>query len=179
MLEKDLDKKRTSVKQYFQLTLLAWVAMLGVDFLLHGGLLASIYVQESPFLLSPIDSFPRIPFGYLALLVSAGFLVWIINRASQNGWRKSLLIGALTGALLGAYLTLGLFSISTAAPQLLVAWFAGQVIEMGVAGAVVGKGLAAYKLRGLTLVVILGVILIFFVVIVLQTVGLVPSIVIH
>lgn len=175
MLEEDLRDNCTTRKKYVQLTLLVWAAMIGVDFFLHGGLLASIYVQESPFLLSPMESFRRIPVGYLALLVSAGFLVWIMNRAVAEGWRRGLIAGACIGAVMGVSLNLGLYSISTASPQLLAAWFAGQVLEMGIAGVVVGQGLAIDRLRILTRVVISGVILLLVATIVLQSVGLSPS----
>ena len=80
---------------------------------------------------------------------------------------------------MGISLTLGLYSISTANPQLLAAWFAGQVLEMGIAGVVIGQGLAMDNLRGLTLAVIFGVIFLFVATIVLQSVGLSPSIVIR
>jgi hypothetical protein len=179
MLEEDLRDNRITRKRYIQLTLLVWAAMIGVDFFLHGGLLAAVYVQKSPFLLSPMESFRRIPLGYLALLVSAGFLVWIMNRAGAEGWRRGLIAGTCIGAVMGVSLTLGLYSISTASPQLLAAWFAGQVFEMGIAGAVIGQGLAIDTLRNLTRVVILGVILLFVATIVLQSVGLAPSIAIR
>jgi hypothetical protein len=48
--------------------LLSWLAMLGVDFFFHGGLLATLYQQPSPFLLPPSDAFRRIPLGHLAAL---------------------------------------------------------------------------------------------------------------
>ncbi len=171
-------ENRTSRKRYVQLTLLVWVAMIGVDFFLHGGILAATYVQDSPFLLSAMDAFLRIPFGYLALLATAGLLVWIIDQASARGWRKGLVMGLSLGAVMGASFTLGLYSISTASPQLLAAWFAGQVLQMGIAGVVIGQGLATDTLRSLTLAVIFGVVFLFIATIVLQSVGLSPSIVI-
>jgi hypothetical protein len=168
-----------SGKKLLQLTLLGWISMIGIDFLLHGGLLASIYIQKSPFILAPIESFRRIPLGFLALLISSGLLVWILRQRQEKGWQKGLRVGAIIGALVGASLALGLYSISTASIQIMAAWFAGQVLEMGVAGAVIGQGLAKEKMRGLTLAVVIGVILIFIVVIIMQSVGLAPSIVIH
>ncbi len=178
MLEEDLHSSRITRKRYLQLILLVWFAMIGVDFFLHGGLLAAIYVQDSPFLLSPMESFRRIPFGYLALLISAGFLVWIIDRAGAKGWRKGLLTGALIGAVMGLSLILGLYSISTASPQLLAGWFIGQVLEMGIAGAIIGQGLVIDSLRRLTLYVIVGFILLSVATILMQNIGMAPSIVI-
>jgi hypothetical protein len=46
---------------------LGWLAMIGVDFFLHAGLLAPLYDWDSPFLLRPDEAFVRIPIGYLVL----------------------------------------------------------------------------------------------------------------
>jgi len=105
-------------KRYLQLILLVWFAIIGVDFFLHAGLFTSIYTQASPFLLPAMDSFRRIPIGYLALLVSAVFLVWFMNMASVRGWKNGLLIGSIIRVLTGASLFLRLYSISTASVQL-------------------------------------------------------------
>lgn len=59
--------------------LLAWVAMLGFDFFLHGALLASLYARPSTFLLPPMEAFRRIPIGYLGFLIAAALLVWILS----------------------------------------------------------------------------------------------------
>ena len=53
---------------WVKLTLLSWLAMIGVDFLLHAGLLASWYVEPHPFLLPPTAAFARIPLGYMSFL---------------------------------------------------------------------------------------------------------------
>ena len=165
-----------SRKRYVQLTLLVWFAMIGIDFFLHGGIFAAAYVQESPFLLSAIVAFRRIPFGYMALLATAGLLVWIIEHASTRGWRKGLAIGLSLGAVMGASFTLGLYSISTVSPQLLVAWFVAQVLEMAIAGAIIGQGLLVHSLRRLVLAVVIGFILLFVGTIMMQSAGLVPSV---
>ena len=59
-------------------TALAWMAMLGVDLFLHAGLLAPLYDWDSPFLLEPMTAFVRIPVGYLAFLVLAAGLAWLL-----------------------------------------------------------------------------------------------------
>jgi len=151
--------------------LLVWFAMMGVDFFLHGGIFAGVYVPESPFLLSPMEAFRRIPFGYLALLATAGLLVWIMAQAAGRGWRSGLLIGLALGAVMAFSGTLGLYSISTAHAQLLVAVFVAQVIEFSIAGAIIGHGLWAPSVRGLTLAVVFGFSLLFVGTIMLQSLG--------
>jgi hypothetical protein len=168
-------ENRISRKRFVQLTLLVWFAMMGIDFFLHGGVFAAVYVQDSPFLLSAMESFRRIPFGYLALLVTAGLLVWIVEQASARGWRRGLIIGLSLGVVMGFSSTLGLYSISTAGARLLVAWFIAQVIEIAIAGAIIGQGLLVPSLRGLTLAVVIGFIVLFVGTIMMQSIGLVPS----
>jgi hypothetical protein len=162
-------------KKFVQLSLLVWVFLIGVDFFLHGGVFAATYIEDSPFLLSARDAFRRIPFGYLALLATAGLLVWIFDRASIAGWRRGLVAGLGLGIVMAASFTFGLYSISTARLQLLVVWFVIQVIEITGAGAVIGQGLLADSLRRLTLVVILWFIFLLVVTVVLQNIGFAPA----
>ena len=168
-------ENRIGRKRYVQLSLLVWVAMIGIDFFIHGGIFSATYLQDSPFLLSDMDAFRRIPLGYLAILATAGLLVWIIDRASVRGWRKGLVVGLTLGAVMGFTSTLGLFSISTASLQLLAASFVAQVVEMAAAGAIIGQGLLVHSLRRLTLSVVIGFVLLLVGTVVLQNIGLAPS----
>ncbi len=170
-------ENRIGRKRYIQLSLLVWFAMIGVDFFIHAGIFAATYRKDSPFLLSDMEAFHRIPLGYLALLVTAGLLVWIIDQASVRGWRKGLLVGLALGAVMGFSSILGLFSISTASPQFLAASFVAQVFEMTAAGAVIGQGLTVHSLRRLTLIVVIGFVLLLVGTIVLQNIGLAPSLI--
>ena len=149
---------------------------LGIDFFLHGGIFAAIYVQESPFLLSGIEAFRRIPLGYIGLLVTSGLLVWIIDKTTEKGWRKGLVMGLSLGFVMGGSSALGLYSISTARLQFIGVWFIAQVIEFTIAGAIISQGFLNQSLRRITSAVIIGFILLIVVTIVLQNVGLAPSI---
>jgi hypothetical protein len=164
----------TSRKRYVQLVLLVLVAMIGVDFFLHGGLFAATYLQDSPFLLPAMDAFRRIPFGYLALLATSGLLVWILDQASALGWQKGLVMGFYLGIVMAFSFTIGLYSISTASRQLLSTWFVIQVLEIAIAGAIIAQGLKVDSLHRLTLLVVIGFILLIVVTIVMQSIGLTP-----
>jgi hypothetical protein len=160
---------------FIKLTLLAWLAMIGVDFLLHAGVLARLYLEPSPFLLTPQRAFALIPVGYLSFLVLAFFLVWLMARLGVEGWRAGGAFGLQLGALAWGALTLGLLSISTAPLALMIGWFVGQTIEFGIAGMVVGSALAAVPYRRLLLLVLAGLVGAFVITIILQSLGLAPA----
>ncbi len=150
--------------------------MLGWDFFLHAGVLASWYVKPSSFVLSPPDAFVRIPVGYLSFLLLAILLVWMLKKMKAGNGRQGGLLGLMIGGLIWGSFALGLYSISTAPPGLLLGWFIGQSAALGIAGMVAGAGLSGKPLGRLflqTLGFVVGAIL---VTIVLQVVGLVPAI---
>lgn len=158
-----------------QLVSIAWLAMLGVDFLLHAGLLAGLYLQPSPFLLSPLTAFQLIPLGYLSLLLLAVLMTWLLLNLKRYGWCAGAVFGLKLGGLTSGALVLGLISISTARFTLLMGWFVGQTLEMALAGAVIGSGLAGVRLRRLFGAVVGLVLVSVIAVVVLQTLGVAPS----
>jgi hypothetical protein len=162
---------RHSPRRLVFIGLLSWLSMLGVDFFLHGGLLAKLYAQPSPFLLPSSDAFKRIPLGYLAALLLAGLLLWLMLRLGLSGWRQGLSFGLRLGALMGASGMLGLLSISTAELSLVVAWLLSQTLQLGIAGAVTGSGLAGLRPKTLFLRVIALVLSLTVVAIIIQSVG--------
>jgi hypothetical protein len=111
-------------------TLLAWFAVLGFDFFLHGGLLARLYAEPSPFLLPAEDAFRLIPLGYLSFLVFIILLVWLMVRQNIGGGSRGLVFGLQVGALVWGSLVLGLLSISTASLALMAGWFIGQTVGL-------------------------------------------------
>lgn len=130
-----------------QAVLLAWLVMLGVDFTLHAGLLNDVYTAESPFLLPPERAFQLIPLGYLSFLILSAFLVWLLVRLGIRDARSAGKIGLLFGVVVWGALTLGLLSIASADPMLLLAWWIGQTLELGVGGVVAGHVLGGADLR--------------------------------
>ncbi len=152
----------------------AWVLSLGFDVFLHGGLLARLYAEAGPFVLGPEEAFRRIPLGYLAFLTLTLALYWFLRRLKVRGAIAGLRVGVAAGALLWGAFALGLFSISTAPFSLLVGWWFGQTIELGLAGAVLGAAANRVKL-GRIWVAVAGAVIAFIVgTIVLQSLGLAP-----
>jgi FtsH-binding integral membrane protein len=135
------------------LTLLAWLAMVGFDFFLHAGLLSCIYNQASPFLLPAEQAFILIPLGYLSFLLLAILLVWLMPRLDIQGGQRGAVFGLKIGAIIWGSFMLGLASIATAPLSILAAWFIGQTVELGLAGAVIGSALADGNYRRLTALV--------------------------
>jgi hypothetical protein len=155
--------------------LLAWLAMVGADLFLHAGLLAPLYDWDSPFLLPPEDAFVRIPVGYGALLLLAAAMVWLLPRLGVQRARDGALLAGAGGAVVWGAVVLGIWSISTADPSLLVAWWAAQTAELALAGLVVGAALGGTRLRRLAALV--GAVLVLGVAaaVVLQSVGYAPA----
>lgn len=155
--------------------LLGWLAMIGVDFFLHGGLLAGLYAQPAPFLLPPARAFALIPIGYLSFLLLSGTLVWLMLRLGITSGREGALFGLKVGALVWGALVLGLASISTASPALLAGWFVGQAAELALAGYFVGGALAGVSLRRLFGNVILLVVAMVIATVAMQSLGIAPA----
>ena len=148
--------------------------MIGTDFFIHGGILASLYTQESPFILPAEDAFIRIPLGYLSFLLMAILLRYILVLHGNNTRNKGLKTGLLVGALIWASFGLGLYSISTASPLLLLGWFAGQTIEMGIAGYFMGACLEGVERRKVFIWILLYFIIMIILTVILQVSGVSP-----
>jgi hypothetical protein len=153
-----------------------WLLMLGIDFFVHGGLLAALYLGESSFLLPPKQAFLLIPLGYLSFLLLAVLLVWLMTRLQIAGARDGLLFGLQLGVLVWGAEVLGLASISTADPLLLAGWFVGQTIELAFAGAVAGLALAGTRLPRLFMLVLLISVGLAVITILMQSLGFAPAV---
>jgi hypothetical protein len=128
---------------------LALVAVIGFDLFLHAGVLSRLYSVSTPFLLPPETAFRRIPLGYASFALLVILLEWLMVRTGITGLRRGTVFGLKLGALVWGSLALGLASIATARPVLLLGWAIGQAAELGVAGAVVGVGVSTGPLRRL------------------------------
>jgi hypothetical protein len=170
-----MNQATVSLKRVTLLIILCWLSMIGFDFLLHGGILATFYVQPSPFLLPLEQAFRLIPLGYLSFLLLAILLVWLMLRLEVHGWRDGLIFGVKLGALVWGAMVLGLMSISTASRGLLAGWFIGQTVELGIAGLFAGSGLSGTRLSRLFMTVVGLIFLSALITIVLQSTGVTPT----
>ena len=153
----------------------AWLLSVGFDLFLHGGLLARIYADPSPFVLPPEEAFRRIPLGYLAFLVLTVGLYWLLRRLAVRGSLAGLRYGAVAGAVVWGAMVVGLASISTATLPLLAGWWVGQTVELGLAGAVLGAAADGVSLKRIWVIVAAAVVTLVAVTIALQSLGLAPA----
>lgn len=153
----------------------AWFLSLGFDLFLHAGLLAQLYTEPSPFLLQAEVAFRRIPLGYASFLVLAVALYWLLLRLGVRGVASGFAHGLVLGGAVWGALVLGLYSISTASMPLLLGWWAGQAVELGLAGAVLGGATGGVSLKRIWLIVALAVTSSIAVTILLQSLGLAPA----
>lgn len=153
----------------------AWILSVGFDLLLHGGLLAGLYIEPSPFLLAPEEAFRRIPLGYLAFLVLTMGLFWLLRRLGVRGSISGFRYGATAGAVVWGALVVGLYSISTATLPLLAGWWIGQTVELGLAGSVLGAAANRVPLKRIWAIVAVAVVAFAAGTIVLQSLGLAPA----
>ena len=164
-------------KRQVQALILGWLAMLGWDFLLHGGFLAQHYLGESQFLLPPKHAFQLIPLGYLSFLLNAILILWISKRFEITSWKKALTFGLTLGFLSWCAFVLGLISISTIEIPLALGWIIGQTLEIGIGALVIYLALQAQSLRKLSIYIILFISLAFVLTIILQNIGVAPAVV--
>jgi hypothetical protein len=148
--------------------------MLGTDLLIHAGILAGEYARPNPFLLPPERAFVLIPVGYLSFLILAVLLVWLALRLGIRGVGAGARFGLILGAGIWGALALGLLSISTAPVSLMAGWFAGQTVELAIAGGLLGAARGGVRLRRLWLLTVGWCVLALVIVVVLQNTGYAP-----
>ena len=153
----------------------AWILSIGIDLFLHGGLLARLYVEPSPFVLPAEEAFRRIPLGYLAFLTLTIGLFWLLRRLKVRGFQAGFRLGAVAGAVVWGALVLGLYSISTASLSLLLGWWIGQTVELAFAGGVLGAVADRVPLKRVWAAVGAAVVALAAATVTLQSLGLAPA----
>lgn len=131
--------------------LAAWFLSLAFDLFLHAGLLARLYARTSEFLLPAEEAFRRIPLGYLAFLLLTLALYWLFGRLDVRRAAQGFRLGLAVGMVLWAIWVLGLYSIARVEADLLLGWWLGQAVELGLAGSVLGAAAAGVTRKRLYL----------------------------
>jgi hypothetical protein len=169
-----------STKHILTVAFMSWLSMIGFDFMLHAGLLSRLYVDPSPFLLPPEKAFRLIPLGYLSFLIIAFLMSWLMMNQRIKGWRNGFIYSLKVGGLIWSSHVIGLVSITTADRVLLLGWFLGQTVEIGIAGAVIGSSLGDTSNKRLFTRVLVFVVFSVVLTVFLQLSGFAPpAIVIH
>lgn len=133
------------------MALVAWLAMLGLDFLLNGAVFARLYQVGGAFMLAPEEAFRRIPFGYLAFMVLAVAIVEVADRLGVAGAYGGIRLGLAMGSVIGVVWGLSLYSIATLGALTALAFAVIWLALVLLGSAVAAIGLASASLRGLVL----------------------------
>jgi len=167
-----------SFKQLVLITVLGCLSMIGFDFLFNAGILAKLWKESwdiSAFL-PPEKVAQFIPFTYLAFYLDSVLLVWLMRKLEIAQGIPALIFGLKIGALLSAAGSLGIVSIFPVNYLLVfLGWFIGNTMLICVCCLVIGFGLASKHLGRLSFIVIGSMLLIFVVIIMLQSLGIIPS----
>ena len=171
-MEYSIDEKSSFWK--IDLLITAWLAIIGFDFLLHGGLFASIYIRSNPALLNAEQVFYRIPLGYASFFVTVIIIYWLLSKVGINEWKKGVLFGIKIGGLLAVASILGLYSILRIDLDMLIVWQLGYMIEFGITGGIIGAAKSGISLKKLLLGVVIFIVLMVILTITLQILGFAP-----
>lgn len=162
-------------KRLIQLALITWLAVVGYDLMMNAGLMAPFNNWQLPGFLPPIEMFQYIPFGYAAFLLQVIFLLWLMLRSGVCGARPGSTFGLTCGILIGGAGFLGQMSIFAFPVRMLFGWAVFSVLMFALAGAVIGSGLVATRLRPLVYRVLALVLFCIIVSVIMQNLGLVPA----
>lgn len=141
---------------------IAWLATIGVDFLVFGGIAAGLLEEAGPAVLGRHDLFRRIPVGYASFLVLVVLLAWVIDGRAPETPSVGARIGGVLGAALGIAMAAGIWSFSTIPWGVLAAWSATVVLQLVAAGWVLvdvaarGRRAAWQAVAGFVVLVVLG-----------------------
>jgi len=67
--------------------------VLGIDFILNGGLFAGLYSEPIDFLLPPEEAFRLIPLGYLSILLQVILVLWLMVSIKLDYWLEGAAFG--------------------------------------------------------------------------------------
>jgi hypothetical protein len=134
-------------KRYFIGSLLVWFYIIDFDFVFHGIILKNTYLQLTP-IVRPLHQFPSYFYWTFVgqFLLSFVFCYIYVKGFAQKGLWGGIWLGLLVGAGFGISSDLIRFAIHPFPSSLIIAWAAGYLVELMIAGMIISfvyKPLAA------------------------------------
>lgn len=118
-------------------TVVVFVALMGMDFLLHGNLLATRYAETAQ-LWRPEAEMKMGVMALVTFIVALMFTLIYVLLVANKGLMTGLLYGLLYGIAVGVGAGFGTFSFMPLPYDLALSWFGIQVLESLVAGGLLG-----------------------------------------
>lgn len=112
----------------------AWSAM---DFVIHGVILSSAY-QETASLWRPMEEMKMGLMYVVMAFVATSFVLIYAKLVSNKSIKKATLYGALFGFGYGVSMGYGSYSVMPITYMIAFTWFLGSLVELTVAGLIVG-----------------------------------------
>ncbi len=127
------------VKRIVLAVIVVFVAWVVMDFVIHGVLLMPTY-EETAELWRPQEEMQKfMPLMHVkTLLISVCFVLLYGLLVDKKNLATGIKYGVILGLMFGISMGLGSYSYSPIPLMLAVSWFAGVLVEMVTAGAIVG-----------------------------------------
>ena len=121
-----------SRKRFWTTTLLAWLILIGIDFLFHASILKSLWQEDIDTFKSEMDLFILIPFGYLSFLLLTLLVGYCFIKIfpSKPTRKQALLFSLIFGGLYAAGNFFGLYSYVDIPLKHLIAYNVVYCIEI-------------------------------------------------
>ena len=126
------------MKKILMATVVVFVAWVALDWIMHGMILQSAYAS-TPTLWRPMQEM-KMGTLYFAVLMSALAFTWIYAKfVGKKSMGTGLAYGLWSGFGTGVGMGYGTYAVMPIPYMMAFVWFAGTVVEAGVAGIIVGS----------------------------------------
>jgi hypothetical protein len=118
----------------------AWVAYLGISFVVHGRILRDVYLQHQGLMRAEADANAILPVGFLFALL--GFFAFAYAYAKgyegSRGVQEGLRFGVIVGIFLCCFSAIWSYMVWPMSTRLLLAWLVDYIVEFAIYGMIVG-----------------------------------------
>ncbi len=134
-----------NVKQWAIATVAVFVATAVIEFLVHGVLLSSWYMEYPTYWRTQEEMMSRMPWMYFGYLVFASIFTYIYTKGYEGKSGEGLRYGLLIGALVGIPKALIDHAVFYYPGKIIAGWAVGMVVMCAILGMIVGM---IYKSTG-------------------------------